>query len=73
MANRSDRNSKFPRQIKRLLALSSRGNAQYDGEVRKLFIEAHTYSLETHKRMLTQQDNTDRSTQPEVAATPRGV
>lgn len=41
MAGRSDRLSKFPRQLKRQLALRSSGDAHREGEVRRLMIMAH--------------------------------
>lgn len=43
MANRSDVNSKFPRQIKRLLALTKFDSTLKEKEVRNLFLEAHAH------------------------------
>lgn len=42
MANRSDfYSAKLPRQIKRMLSLTSTGDGAHDAEVKKMFIEAH--------------------------------
>ena len=43
MANRSDINSVFPRQMKRMWALSKHKDAHEAGEMKRLMIEAHKY------------------------------
>lgn len=43
MANRSDFNSKLPRKLKKLLALSQFKNVHEENEVRRLFLGAHAH------------------------------
>lgn len=43
MANRSDRQSDFPRYIKRMLALQPFKNAHQAGESRRIWINAHKH------------------------------
>ena len=59
MANRSDYNTKFPRQIKRMLALQSTGDAHQDGVVRRAFIEAHSTALKVRSKRLSAKTNVD--------------
>ena len=53
MANRSDRLSVLPRQIKRMLSLMD-VDAHRRGEIRRLFMEAHATHKEVVKKRLTQ-------------------
>lgn len=59
MANRSDFTSILPRRIKRFLALQSTGDAHHDGEMRRLFIEAHKIHQGAQKKMLSAKTNVD--------------
>jgi hypothetical protein len=43
MANRSDFNSVFPRQMKRVWTLSKHKDAHEAGEMKRLMIDAHKY------------------------------
>lgn len=52
MANRSDFNSKLPRQLKRMLALHKFPNAHAYGEVKRLWLEAHDKAKRSHNLML---------------------
>ncbi len=52
MANRSDFNSKLPRQIKRLLALTPTANSREDRVLRELFLEAHAHHKQVRVRRL---------------------
>lgn len=67
MANRSDARSVLPRRLKRMLSLSSIGDAHRDGEVRRLFISAHKTAMEVRDRRSRASfeggENVDSSTQ----------
>jgi len=53
MANRSDRNSILPRQLKRMLSLDRyTDNEAQRSAIRKLFISAHAHEEHIHKEML---------------------
>jgi hypothetical protein len=52
MANRSDVNSKFPRQLKRLLALTKFASDTEEREISDLFREAHAHSKVARVRRL---------------------
>lgn len=51
MGRNSDRKTAvLPRYFKRQLSLNSTGNIHEDGEIRRLMIKAHKYSLEVENR-----------------------
>jgi hypothetical protein len=50
MANRSDRNSKLPRRLKRQLALTSTGDPHRDGEIRRIMMAAHAHAVSVDQR-----------------------
>lgn len=53
MANRSDFNSSLPRQFKRMLALGEDPvNEHSNGEVRRIFIDAHKHHKAAKIKML---------------------
>ncbi len=52
MANRSDFTSILPRQLKRLLALTTFTNNKEERAVRELFLEAHSHHKRTRIRRL---------------------
>ena len=56
MANRSDRTSVLPRQLKRQLGLM-KVDAHRRGELRRLMISAHTAHKEAVKKRLTQKSD----------------
>ena len=56
MANRSDRNSALPRQLKRMITLMH-PEPHRNAEVRKLFIAAHRVEREVIKKRLTQKSD----------------
>lgn len=51
MANRSDFNSKLPRNIKKLLSLSSYKDVHEEGEIRRLFVAAHAHHKQVRYNM----------------------
>lgn len=63
MANRCDRNSKMPRQLKRQLALAEAHGHITDshqrGEVKRIMQSAHATHEVWHKKMLIAKDNID--------------
>ena len=60
MANRSDRNSAFPRSLKRMLALSPLSQDPVrEREIRKLFMDAHQLEIEAVKERLKAKTNVD--------------
>ena len=56
MANRSDFNSILPRQIKRLLALTTYANDKEERAIRELFLEAHSHHKRARVRRLAARD-----------------
>lgn len=66
MANRSDRLSKTPRQIKRQLALAEAAgyitDAHQRGDVKRLMQAAHAGYEAWHKKMLSSKDNVESET-----------
>jgi hypothetical protein len=67
MANRSDYNSSFPRQFKRMLALQSSGDPHQDGIVRRAFIEAHETARKVRSKRLSAKTNVN--TEEEIEST----
>jgi len=50
MANRSDFSSTLPRRFKRMLILGSTGDAHQDGNLRRLYIQAHAHHKSIQKK-----------------------
>lgn len=73
MANRSDRNSKLPRQYKRMISsMVAAGSipANHERTVRKMFIEAHAHALEVDRKRSKMLTNVDREGEDLDEATP---
>jgi len=56
MANRSDRNSTYPRALKRMLTLGFGSDPHRLGEVKRLFIDAHAIEKKFKAKALTRND-----------------
>lgn len=61
MANRGDSNSIFPRQLKRMLSLTSSYDSHIDGNVRRLMIAAHSTFKSVREKKLRQKFGTEET------------
>jgi hypothetical protein len=68
MANRSDRNSTFPRQLKRLWTMTKFENAHEAGEWKRDFIAAHDHAKKISNNLKRIDFSDEKETKEEVKA-----